>query len=77
MRYVKNSQAIEKLLELVQCDDGKGASIAKFIINALNNAGLNPQMCRAHTYDGASNMAGKEEGAAAKFCSETENKKVV
>ena len=77
VRYVKNCQAIEKLLELVQCDDGKGASTAKFIINALNNAGSNPQMCRAHTYDGASNMAGKEEGAAVKFCSETGNKKVV
>ena len=37
-------QVIEKLLEFEQCDDIKGASIAKFIVNALNNAGLNLQM---------------------------------
>ena len=77
MRCITNCQAIEKLLEFVQCDDVKGASIAEFIINALNNAGLYPQMCRAQTYDGAGNMAGKEKGAAAKFCSETGNEKAV
>ena len=42
MRYVRNCQAIKKLLEFVQCDDIKGESIAEFIINALNSAGLNP-----------------------------------
>ena len=77
VRYLRNCQAIEKLLEFVQCDDVKGASIAEFIINALNNAGLYPQMCRPQTYDRASNMAGKEKGAAAKFCSETGNEKAV
>ena len=77
MRYVRNSQTIEKLLEFVQCDDIIGASIAEFIINALNNAGLNPLMYRAQTCDGAGNMAGKEKGAAAKFCSKTGNKKAV
>ena len=71
--YVRNCKAIEKLLEFVQCDVIKGTSIAEFIINALNNAGLNPQMCRAQTYDGAGNMAGKEKGAAANFCSKTGN----
>ena len=77
MRYVRNCQFIEKLLEFVQCDDIKGASVAEFIINALNNTGLNPQMCRAQTYDGASNMTGKEKGAVAKFCSATRNKKFI
>ena len=48
MRCVRNCQAIEKLLEFVQCGD---ASIAEFIINALNNAGLYPQMCRAQTHE--------------------------
>ena len=61
----------------MQCDDIKGASIAEFVINALNNSGLNPQVCRAQTYDGAGNMAGKEKGAGAKFCSETGNEKAV
>ena len=31
------------------------------------NNGLNPQMCRAQTYDGAANIAGKEKGAAVYF----------
>ena len=75
VRCITNCQAIEKLLEFVQCDDVKGASITEFIINALSNAGLYPQMCPAQTYDGASNMAGK--GAAAKLCSETGNEKAV
>ena len=47
VRCVGHCQATEKLLQLIQCDNIKGASIAEFIINALNNAGLNPQMCRA------------------------------
>ena len=47
--YVRNCQAIEKLLEFAQCDDIKGASIAEFIINALNNGGFKPKMCRAQT----------------------------
>ena len=77
VRYARNCQAIEKLLELVPCDDVKGASIAEFIINVLYNAGLYPYMCRTQTYDGTGNMAGKEKGAAAKFFSETGNEKAV
>ena len=77
MRYVRDCQAIEKLLEIVQCDDVKGASIADSIIDTLNNAGLYPQMCRGQTFDGAGNMAGKEKRAAAKFCSKTGNEKAV
>ena len=42
VRYDRNCQAIEKLLEFVQCNVVKGTSIAEFIINALNNAGLYP-----------------------------------
>ena len=77
VRCVRSCRAIEKLLEFVQCDDIKGASMEKFIINTLDNAGLYPGMCRAQTYDGAGNMAGKEKGAAAKFCFETGNEKAV
>ena len=59
------------------CDDVKGASIAAFIINALNDAVLYPQMCRAQTYNGTGNMTGKEKGAAVNFFSETGNEKAV
>ena len=68
---------MEKLLRFMQCDDFKRVSIAEFIINALNNASLNPQMCRAQTNDGACNMTGKEKGFAAKFCFEKGNEKTV
>ena len=64
VRYVRNCQVIEKLLEFVQCDDTKGASIAEFIINALNDAGFNPQIYHAETYDGGGNMTGKEKVVA-------------
>ena len=77
MRYVRNCQVIGKLSEFVQCDDVKRASIAEFIISALNNAGLYLQMCCTQTYDEAGNMAGKEKVAAAKFCSQKENEKAV
>ena len=73
MCYVRNCEAIAKLLEFVKCNNIKGTSIAEFIINALNNTGLNPQMFRAQTYSGAGNMAGKEKGAVAKFCFERGN----
>ena len=53
----------------MQCDNVKGANIAEFIINALNNAGLYSQMCHAQTYDEASNMADQKKDAATKFCS--------
>ena len=61
----------------MQCDNIKRVSIAEFIINALNSPGLNPKLCRAQTYDGAGNMAGKEKDVAAKFCFETRNGKAV
>ena len=77
MRYVRICQAIEKLLEFVQCNDIIGESITEFIINTLNNANLNPEMCRGQTYDGAGNIAGKEKGTAAKFCSKTGNERAV
>ena len=64
MCYVRNCQVIEKLLEFVQCDDTKGASIAEFIINALNDDSFNPQIYHAETYDGGGNMTGKEKVVA-------------
>ena len=77
MHYIRNFQAIEKLLEFVQCDDIKRVGIAEFIINVLNDPGLNPKLCRAQTYDGAGNMASKEKDVVAKLCSETGNGKAV
>ena len=41
-----------------------GATIAYLIITAVNEVGLNIKKCRAQTYDGAGNMARKQQGAA-------------
>ena len=51
----------------VACEDIKGKSIATYIIDILNNTGIDPKNCRSQTYDGARNMAGKLKGAANQF----------
>ena len=67
LRYVKDCGEVEKLFEFVQCEDIKGNSIAKYIIDAISNAGLDTKYYRSQTYDGAGNMAGKQKDAAKKF----------
>ena len=62
-RYVKDDRPIERLLEHVQCPNIRGATIADLIIKALNEVWLNIKKCRAQTYNGASNMAGKQQEA--------------
>ena len=69
-------KVIEKLLEFVRCDIIEGESKTEFIINALNDACFNPQMCRTQTFNEVGNMAGKEKDAV-KLCSKTEKKKSV
>ena len=67
LRYVKYFTPVERLFEYVACEDIKGKSIATYIIDILNNTGLDPKNCRSQTYDGAGNMAGKLKGAANQF----------
>ena len=37
------------------------------IIKCLKSVGLQPEDCRAQTYDGAGNMAGNQKGCASRF----------
>ena len=55
----------ERLVEYIAMEDIKGQSIANAIITCLESLGLELTDCRAQTYDGASNMSGKFNGAQA------------
>ena len=52
-------RVIKKLCKFVQCDNIKGESMTDFLINALNNACLNPQMCCTQTFNEAGNVEQK------------------
>ena len=64
VQYVKDDRPVERLLECVKCPNICGATIADLIIKALNEVGQNMKKCRAQTYYGAGNMAGKQQGVA-------------
>ena len=44
-----------------------GAAICEKLLACLEGLNLNPDMCRAQTYDGAGNMAGEINDCAANF----------
>lgn len=48
-------------------DSCTGVAICNAIVEALNGLGLDVQMCRAQTYDGAGNMASSQNGCAKHF----------
>ena len=50
---------VERLVEFIKCEKIKGDDIADHILSCVTRLGLDPTKCRAHTYDGAGNMAGK------------------
>ena len=75
VRYVKDNKPIERLLEYVKCDNIRGETIAELIITSIRKVGLDTDYCRAQTYDGAGNMAGKQKGAARNFQLKTGNEK--
>ena len=64
VRYVKDNRPTERLLEYPKCPNIRGATIADVIIIAVNEVGIDIKKCRAQTYDGASNMAEKQQRAA-------------
>ena len=67
LRYVDQGFLLkEAFLGFVHCSEGlKGSQIATTIIEAIEKLGLDPKFCRGQGYDGAGNMAGKCNGAAA------------
>ena len=68
LRYVDpgNLQIREYLVEFIECDNGvTGRAIAERITGFIQSSGLDPTKLRGQAYDGAGNMAGKRNGAAA------------
>ena len=68
LRYVDhgNLQIREDLVEFIECDTGvTGRAIAEKITGFIQLSGLDPTKLRGQAYDGAGNMAGKTNGAAA------------
>ena len=73
VRYVKDYRPIERLLEYIKCPNIRGANTADLIIKALNKVGRNIKKFGAQTYDGAGNMAEKQQGAANQLKLKTSN----
>ena len=67
LRYVDTQgQAREEFIEFVLCDTGtSGRAIANKILQTLEKLSIDAHNLRGQTYDGAGNMAGKYQGAAA------------
>ena len=67
LRYVKDDEPVERLIEFVPCVHTTGNDICNGIIECLERLSLDPKNCRGQTYDGAGNMSGKQKGCAATF----------
>ena len=67
IRYIRNHQPIEKLLEFVKCESISGEKLCEISITSLTLVGLDINCCRFQTMDGAANMAGRQSGCAARF----------
>ena len=64
-RYVKDGQAVEKLIGFVACDKVCGKDIFKAIKQFVGDCGLDLSLCRGQGYDGAGAMAGALNGCQA------------
>ena len=67
VRYVKDSEPVEKLLFFEDCASVTGAALCGIITSALTEMGLDPANCRSQCFDGAGNMAGIRNGCATTF----------
>ena len=67
LRFVDSSNVIkEEFIKFIHCKDGTtGAALAEVLKSEIKELGLEPNDCRGQGYDGAENMAGKYNGAAA------------
>ena len=67
VRYVKENTPVERLLCFENCERITGAALCDILVSTLKDIGLDPVNCRAQCFDGAGNMAGVQNGCAAKF----------
>ena len=73
IRYIKDFQPVEKLVEFIKCEKVTGSAICTEIVSAVHRLHLDVKKCRAQTYDGAGNMSGHLNGCAANFLKENPN----
>ena len=62
VRYVNDRKPEERLLAFVDCESVTGEKICERVVDTLKQVNLQPQLCPAQTYDGASNMAARVSG---------------
>ena len=69
LRFVDATNSIcEEFVDFILCDTGTtGEAIADKILKAIDAYGLNVSYLHGQGFDGASNMAGKHSGAAARI----------
>ena len=56
VRYVKNKNPVERMVEILDCEETTGKAIAKGILGILTKIGLDPQLCRSQTYEVEGNL---------------------
>ena len=71
--YVYQQKPVERLMEYVKCDNIRDETIANLITESLKRNGIDVSYCRSQTYDGAGNIAGKQNRAAQNFQKNTQN----
>ena len=59
VRYVKDGEAFERLLDIAKLDDLDSESTANAIIDVIEKAGLKHEKIISQSYDGASVMSGR------------------
>ncbi|VDI02111.1 Hypothetical predicted protein [Mytilus galloprovincialis] len=67
LRYVVDGVPVERLLEFILAEETTGESLCNLVVQSLASNGLDIQLCRSQTMDGAGNMSGKNVGCAAQL----------
>ena len=73
LRYIspEDSTISEDLVSFLECDSGiSGQALAEMMVHFLREHGLDPTKLCGQAYDGAGNMSGKTNGAAARITSQ-------
>ena len=67
LRYLKNGQPIERLIEYIECESITGEALCDDIKNTLLRLTLRLKDTVSQTYDGAANFSGHVKGCASRF----------
>ncbi|KAL1439208.1 hypothetical protein MTO96_001304 [Rhipicephalus appendiculatus] len=67
VRYYVNGAVFERFLGFRNAEQLDAKSLLRYVKETLNRCGIDPQLCIAQTYDGASVMSGTSRGVQALF----------